>query len=465
MKRIALFLLLLLALAFSTPASATLSTLASQITTSATGSATVFQFPFTVGGTSEIAVIVTNSSGLQTTLPPSQYLVALNPVLTGNIWPIGGSVTVPLSGQPYAAGNTITIMRVVPLLQTTALSNQGSFYPQAVEAGLDTGVMQTQQVAAKNGTIRGTWTTGTLFNYGDIVVDGPAGADTQNLYSCAIPNTSGTWSTDLANGDWVLALNVQGIVNFNPSISNNYLFANISGGSEAPYGVSGTAYLDSAFGSTQGSLLYRNNTAWSVLPPGTNGFVLKTQGAGANPVWSTPTGSGTVTAVNCGSGLTCSPSPIIGIGTASLSTVANNSLLANISGMSAAPGATTLSALMDVVIGTSQGTIPYRSGTMWTGSTFPFGTRHVVTGSRAVSGIYQNTTGKTMFVVIVVTTSVNQIMSVVSDNSSSPSGNVGNTFAPSNFTTFTFPVVNGDYYQLTGQNTGAMTIGTWTEWY
>lgn len=363
LKRLASLLLLVLAFGLSAPASATISTLASQITVAGNNSQTVFQFPFTVGSTSEIALIETSSSGVQTTIPPSQYLVALNPIQTGFLWPVGGSVTFPLSGSPIAAGTTLTIMRVLPLTQNTALSNLGNFYPSAVEEGLDTGVMQTQQVAAKNGTIRGTWLPGTAYNYGDIVTDGPSGANTGNLYACAIANTSATWSTDLAAGDWVLVLNIQSIVNVNPAIANNYLFGNISGISAAPYGVSASAFLNSAFGNTQGDILYQNGSGWVVLPPGTNGQVLKTQGAGANPVWGSTSGTGTVTSVSTGTGLT--GGPITSAGTLSLATIANNALLANTSGSTSAPGATTVSALLDSVFGTTQGAILYRGGTVW----------------------------------------------------------------------------------------------------
>jgi len=51
-------------------------------------------------------------------------------------------------------------------------------------------------------------------------------------------------------------------------------------------------------GQAQGAILYFNGVSWVVLPPGTSGDFLQTQGAGANPVWadagSTPlTGTGT----------------------------------------------------------------------------------------------------------------------------------------------------------------------------
>ena len=48
---------------------------------------------------------------------------------------------------------------------------------------------------------------------------------------------------------------------------------------------------------TQGTILYRNDTAWVALDPGLAGQYLKTGGAAANPSWDDPAGSGDITAV------------------------------------------------------------------------------------------------------------------------------------------------------------------------
>jgi len=47
----------------------------------------------------------------------------------------------------------------------------------------------------------------------------------------------------------------------------------------------------------QGDVLYWNGSSWTDLAPGTSGFYLQTQGAGANPIWHSVSGSGTVTSV------------------------------------------------------------------------------------------------------------------------------------------------------------------------
>lgn len=49
-----------------------------------------------------------------------------------------------------------------------------------------------------------------------------------------------------------------------------------------------SAQIDAALGSTQGNILYRNSTVWTVLAPGTSGYLLQTGGAAANPSWVAP---------------------------------------------------------------------------------------------------------------------------------------------------------------------------------
>lgn len=76
--------------------------------------------------------------------------------------------------------------------------------------------------------------------------------------------------------------------------------------------------LDTEFSSTQGSVLYRSATGWVALAPGTAGQFLTTQGTGANPNWSSGgAGTGTVTSVTCGTGL--SGGTITASGTCALS--------------------------------------------------------------------------------------------------------------------------------------------------
>lgn len=53
--------------------------------------------------------------------------------------------------------------------------------------------------------------------------------------------------------------------------------------------------LDFIGSATHGDILYRGATDWALLPAGTSGHFLKTQGAGANPIWAAASGGGSLT--------------------------------------------------------------------------------------------------------------------------------------------------------------------------
>ncbi len=69
-------------------------------------------------------------------------------------------------------------------------------------------------------------------------------------------------------------------------VQNTLLFA---GTANIIAGATLTSIIDTALGSTQGDILYRNSTVWTVLAPGTSGQILQTGGAAANPAWTTST--------------------------------------------------------------------------------------------------------------------------------------------------------------------------------
>lgn len=187
----------------------TISTSASSTILQGNGATSVFTYTFVLDDTADLNVIYTDTSGIQTLLSPSQYTVFQNPVAIGQLHSVGGTVTYPTIGSPIANGTSLTLNRIVPLTQTTSISNQGDFYPIVTERALDELCLEIQQVSARTGQMRGIWQTGIDYNFGDVVQDGVNGADTLNYYMCAIANTSGVWATDLAAGDWSLAINVQ----------------------------------------------------------------------------------------------------------------------------------------------------------------------------------------------------------------------------------------------------------------
>lgn len=149
------------------------------------------------------------------------------------------------------------------------------------------------------------------------------------------------------------------------AISDKALLANVSGSSAAPTPTTVSAFLDAALTNARGTIITRTGAGWVALAPGTAGYYLKTQGAGADAMWDAPAGSGTVTSISGGTGISTGGSPITGVGTVSLAAIADDRVLANISGGSAVPGATSVSALLDATIGSTQGSMLYRSAAAW----------------------------------------------------------------------------------------------------
>lgn len=109
-------------------------------------------------------------------------------------------------------------------------------------------------------------------------------------------------------------------------------------------------------GQQQGDILYYNGTNWTRLAAGTNGYFLKTQGPSANPAWASA-GSGTVTQVNTGTGLT--GGPVSTTGTISIDTTAVPQLGAanTFTGTLTISGNTSFTAGKTITIGTT-GTAP-----------------------------------------------------------------------------------------------------------
>lgn len=98
------------------------------------------------------------------------------------------------------------------------------------------------------------------------------------------------------------------------------ILANIGASSMTPTAVTFTQWMDDVCGSAQGEIIYRSVSTWKCLSPGTNGQILKTQGAASDVAWTT-VGTGTVTSVAMSvpsSLLSVSGSPITSSGTLAL---------------------------------------------------------------------------------------------------------------------------------------------------
>ena len=152
MRRIIAALLIICASCL--PAWATVQSSANTVTVYGNASQTQFNFSFVGVASQYISVLYTDPSGNQSGLTQgagsNQYQITLNPAVTGAIWGFGGTITYNPGGTPIPNGSSLTIIRTLPLTQNTSLQNLSSIavLGKGAETGLDTGVMQSQQISS-----------------------------------------------------------------------------------------------------------------------------------------------------------------------------------------------------------------------------------------------------------------------------------------------------------------------------
>ena len=128
----------------------TISSTQNKVAIGGNGINTSFNFSFVGGDSTWLSVYYTDPYGNVTLLNSSQYTLYLNAAPAGSIWGVGGTVIYPLVGSAIPSGSLITIVREVPLQQTTSLTNQNALFPTAVERALDIEEMQVQQINELN---------------------------------------------------------------------------------------------------------------------------------------------------------------------------------------------------------------------------------------------------------------------------------------------------------------------------
>lgn len=128
---------------------------------------------------------------------------------------------------------------------------------------------------------------GTLNIVGDIFNNGVAPTGTAGYVRATSPTIASPVLSGTITGTYTLggtpSVPASGITGILPVLSGGTGAATITG------------MMDTAFGSTQGTILFRNATVWTALAPGIAGQALLTGGAGANPSWTAIPGTGTVT--------------------------------------------------------------------------------------------------------------------------------------------------------------------------
>lgn len=120
----------------------------------------------------------------------------------------------------------------------------------------------------------------------------------------------------------------------------------------------------------------------SALNGGSGGFHLQT---------APSTAGGTVTSIVAGTGL--AGGTITSAGTISLGAIASPRVVANVSGSTAAPSATTGSAFLDAVFSTTQGAVLYRGSSLWAALSPGSLGQYLYTGGSAANPSWQGGIG------------------------------------------------------------------------
>lgn len=109
------------------------------------GVTTSFPFTFKVFSDEDIRVVLADTDGVETTLVlDSTYSVTLNGDQDASP---GGTITYPLSGDPLATSETLTVVGNESYTQELDLPSGGNFSPRALENALDRMTFQIQQLA------------------------------------------------------------------------------------------------------------------------------------------------------------------------------------------------------------------------------------------------------------------------------------------------------------------------------
>ena len=291
---------------------------------------------------------------------------------------VGNAVTISLNSQ----GITNTFMAPMPAGTVKANVTVGSASPT------DATVSQVLDVLGSGGgsvLYRGavSWAALAAGSPNQVLTSGGTGAPSWQTLS--VPSgqiaptgvTAGTYGsasqvprfTVLASGqissvtNTSIAISAGAVSGLAPSatidttIADNITFGQLSA---ARYSTTLSAAIDSAFGNSQGDILYRGASGWTVLPASTSGRVLATGGTGANPSWVPAGGTGTVTSVATGTGLT--GGPITTTGTISL---ANTAVSAGAYGSQSSVGTFTVNAQGQL---TAAASVPINAVALTTGT-------------------------------------------------------------------------------------------------
>jgi hypothetical protein len=261
------------------------------------------------------------------------------------------------------------------------LSGYGILTMNAAGNAVTSTLCTTTGEVLKYNSITGAWACGT---------DADSGGDITGV-------TAGTGLTGTASsGDPTISL---------ANIDDDRIMANVSGSSAAPSATTITALLDGVVSNAQGTMMYRNGTTWTALAPGTSGQFLKTQGAGANPIWDADNNSGgsvTSVAMTVPTFLSVSGGPVTASGTlaVSLANQTGNVVFASpVDGSSAAPTFRSLAAADIPNLSAAKitsGTLAVAQGGTGAGTLSGYGILTMNSAGNAVTSTLCTTTGQVL---------------------------------------------------------------------
>lgn len=264
------------------------------LTLNSYGGATALPWSFIINGNT--ALEISNTGTFQPGLSNGYIFV-------GNASNVG--VGVPVSGDATLA-NTGAL--TVGSIGGEAVSLSGALSTSGANALTLTTTGTTNVTLPTSGTLLGNHLSGGYLFVGNgsgvatgVAMSGDCGIVASGAITCT--ETNGTAFGSLATLGYDTNFGTSSGKLTLAAIAAGDVLGNSGGSSSEPTAATVTALLDRNFSSTQGAILYRDASAWKALGPGTAGQALETGGAGANPVWTSITGTGTVTSIVAGKNL------------------------------------------------------------------------------------------------------------------------------------------------------------------
>jgi hypothetical protein len=306
MNRLVAALLFCLIVAFAAPVAATVSSTTSAVTAQGNGVTTIWSYNFPIPSAADAVVTVTNttvSPSVITTLSPTQYTI------TGVGTSSGGTVTYPTGGAPLASGYYLTIQRVVSLIQSTSLCNQGTTFC-AIEHALDYLTYIAQQLQYQITTLASEFSSGQPAPIIGTVTPAYGGTGVVNPTANAVAIAEGANNFNFVSGNGESGLPLVSNGAIDPSYQALNVATGVTGTLSVANGGTGATSL-----SAHGILLGEGTGAITPLSPGTSGYVLVSNGASSDPSYqpislSSPS---SITGLSSGVGMSVATSSSAGL--------------------------------------------------------------------------------------------------------------------------------------------------------